>query len=111
MCARKLAKGVQAGSWPTCRELEQLKELNRRLSSSTAEGPAANGISIGSHTPASDAAAAGQAVGAARDAAQKAEARAQQAETQATAYQEEAKALQGLSFPTANALTPAQQSA
>ena len=76
-----------------CRELEQLRELNRRLTSSTAEGPAANGI----HTTANDAAAAEQAMGTARDAAQKAEARAQ-AETQATAYQKEARALQGLSM-------------
>ena len=87
--------------WVVCRELEQLKELNRRLALSTAEGPTANGNLKSSHTFTNDAAAAQQALGAAQAAAQTAEARAQQAETQAAAYQSEAKALQGLCLRTA----------
>ena len=83
---------------PACRELEQLKELNRRLTSSTAERPTANGWSSGG-TPARDAAAE-QALGAARAAAQTAEARAQQAEAQAAAHQSATKMLQGLSLRT-----------
>jgi hypothetical protein len=75
------------------RELEQLREANRRLMAEAARAPTANGgpAAHGSR----DGAAAAQARGAAEAAAQAAQARAQVAEADAALHQEEVKRLTG----------------